>query len=99
MAGADLRLAVPSWYRALTAELLPLPLAEAYGLSLGAGERRLAARAMDRIRWIYPRLPERMRFVAPYHEARERLRGRGPGRLTRIGNRFWIGRASIGNGD
>jgi uncharacterized protein (DUF2236 family) len=99
LAGANLRIAVPAWYRALTAELLPTPLAEAYGLRHGARERRPAERAVDRIRRIYPRIPERLRFVGPYHEARERLLGRRPSRLTRLANRFWIGRPALGEPD
>jgi hypothetical protein len=86
---------VPAWYRALTAELLPVSPVEAYGHPLGARDRRLSARAVDLIRQIHPLIPERLRFVGPYHEARERLLGRLTRRLTRIANRFWIGRASI----
>ena len=99
LAGANGGIVVPTWYRALTAELLPAPLVEAYGLSLGARERLLSARAVDLIRRIYPRLPERLRFVGPYHEARERLLGRRPSRLTRIANRCWIGQSSMGGHD
>jgi uncharacterized protein (DUF2236 family) len=98
LAGADHRIA-PNWYRALTAELLPSPLVEAYGLPLGARERQRSARALDLIRRVYPRLPERLRFVGPYHEARERLLGRRPSRLTRFANRCWIGRSSLGQRD
>jgi uncharacterized protein (DUF2236 family) len=96
LGGANRWIAVPPWYRALTAELLPLPLAEAYGLSFGARERLLSTRALDFIGRIYPRLPERLRFVGPYHEARERLHGQHPSHLTRIANRCWIGRSSMG---
>ena len=99
LAGADRRITVPAWYLALTAELLPAPLVEAYGLSLDASDRRLSARAVDLIRRIYPHVPERLRFVGPYHEARERLLGRRPGRLTRIANRYWIGRSCVGDRD
>jgi uncharacterized protein (DUF2236 family) len=99
LAGRSRRIAIPTWYRALTAELLPPPLVEAYGLPLGARERLLSARAVDFIRRIYPRLPERLRFVGPYHEARERLLGRRPSRPTRIANRCWIGRSSMGGQD
>jgi uncharacterized protein (DUF2236 family) len=96
LAGTNRPIAVPTWYRALTVELLPPPLVEAYGFSLGARERLLSTRAVDLIRRIYPRIPERVRFVGPYHEARERLLGHRPGRMTRIANRCWIGRPSIG---
>jgi uncharacterized protein (DUF2236 family) len=97
LAGGNRRVPVLAWYRALTASLLPAPLVEAYGLPFGARERRLARHVVNLARHIYPRLPERLRFVGPYHEARERLRGRHPSRLTRIANRCWIGRPSLGD--
>jgi uncharacterized protein (DUF2236 family) len=96
MGGAGQPIGVPAWYRALTAELLPAPLAEAYGLSLGARERRLSAGAVRVLRLAYPRLPARLCFVGPYHEARERLLGRRPGLRTRLANRVWIGRPAMG---
>jgi uncharacterized protein (DUF2236 family) len=99
LVGGGHRIPVPTWYLALTAALLPTPLVEAYHLPSGAREKLLAGRAVDLIRRIYPRLPARLRFVGPYHEACERLHGRRPTRLTRIANRFWIGRSSITSRD
>jgi uncharacterized protein (DUF2236 family) len=87
---------IPAWYRALTAQLLPAPLAEAYGLPLGARERRRAGAAVALLCRAYRHLPERLRFVGPYHEARERLAGRRPSRPTRWANRLWIGRPVLG---
>jgi uncharacterized protein (DUF2236 family) len=95
LAGAGSWIIVPRWYHALTAGLVPDRLRDAFGLAYGAEERRLEARALSRICAIYPRLPARLRFVAPYHEAQERLMGRAPGLRTRAGNRLWIGRPSL----
>jgi uncharacterized protein (DUF2236 family) len=99
LAGAGRWIVIPPWYRALTATLLPPGLAAAYGLPAGESERRRAARAVARIRRVYPLLPRRLRFVGPYHEALERLAGRAPGPATRLSNRLWIGRGSIAAAD
>jgi uncharacterized protein (DUF2236 family) len=97
LTGAGSWIIVPSWYRALTAELLPPHLRDAFGLAYGDAEREAVARALRRIRRIYPHLPARLRFVAPYFEAQERLAGRARPKLaTRLGNRFWIGRPALG---
>ena len=86
----------PLWYRALTAELLPERLREAFGLPLGATERKSAARALVWMRRIYPALPRRLRIVGPCQEAEERLKGRDrPSLATRGLNRLWIGRPSM----
>jgi hypothetical protein len=45
-------------------------------------------------RWLprlYPKTPEMLRFVGPFHEAEARLRGCSPGALTRKSNCFWMG--------
>jgi uncharacterized protein (DUF2236 family) len=96
LAGAGSRIFVPAWYRALTAALLPPRLRVAFALPYGAAERHAADRALGRLRLLYPLLPPRLRFVAPYFEARERIAGCDrPRALTRLGNRFWIGRPSL----
>jgi uncharacterized protein (DUF2236 family) len=86
----------PAWYRALTADLLPARLRDEFGLAYGDAERRAAERSLTWIRRLYPRLPNRLRLVGPYQEARARLAGRqGPDPATRLLNRFWIGRARL----
>jgi uncharacterized protein (DUF2236 family) len=86
----------PAWYRALTAHLLPARLRDEFGLAYGDAERRAAERSLTWIRRLYPRLPNRLRLVGPYQEARARLAGRqGPDPATRLLNRFWIGRARL----
>jgi uncharacterized protein (DUF2236 family) len=90
------RVWVPGWYRDLTAALLPERLRSSFELPFGDAERRRAARAVNLIRRLYPALPARLRYVAPYQEALSRLSGRQqPDLLTRTLNRLWIGRSSI----
>jgi uncharacterized protein (DUF2236 family) len=89
-------LRAPPSYMALTAELLPPRLRDAFGLAYGTRERAAAARLRARLRTIYPHLPSRLRYVGPYHEARERLAGRtSPRFLTRLSNRAWIGQSML----
>ena len=90
------RVWVPDWYRDLTAALLPEPLRSAFELPFGDEERRRAARAVNLIRRLYPALPARLRYVAPYQEALSRLSGRQqPDLVTRTLNHLWIGRSSM----
>jgi uncharacterized protein (DUF2236 family) len=90
---------VPRWYRDLTAHLLPHTLRSAFGLGYSQVQRRRAERAIARIRWLYPMLPSRLRYVAPYHEAVGRLAGRAaPDHTTQWLNRMWIGRRQLGSG-
>ena len=89
----------PCWYRALTSRLLPPRLRDQFGLRFGPAEQRSAERALVAIRRIYPWIPARLRYVAPYQEALARLDGRTrPDTLTRTLNRFWIGQTSMAMG-
>ncbi len=86
----------PRWYSALTAQLLPERLREAFDLPLGEAERNSAALALRWMRRLYPMLPQRLRIVGPCQEAEERLKGRDrPTLATRGLNRLWIGRPSM----
>lgn len=92
------RVWVPGWYRDLTAALLPEPLRTAFELPFREQERRRATRAMNLIQHLYPALPTRVRYVAPYQEALARVSGRHqPDLVTRTLNRLWIGRSSMSN--
>jgi uncharacterized protein (DUF2236 family) len=98
-AGAGTRWRMPLWYRALTASLLPARLRQDFGLTYGSAERRSAERALAILRSVYPWIPVRLRYVAPYHEALARLAGRErPGAVTRLLNRAWIGQTSMAIG-
>jgi uncharacterized protein (DUF2236 family) len=96
LSGAGTRLPIPSWYRALTARLLPARLREDFGLPYGAPEHRNTERALAVLRGVYPWVPGRLRHVGPYQEACARLAGRQrPGATTQLLNRFWIGQKSM----
>jgi uncharacterized protein (DUF2236 family) len=96
LSGAGTWLLIPSWYRALTARLLPPRLREDFGLPYGQLEHRKTERALAVLRHVYPRVPACLRHVGPYHEARARLAGHhSPGPATQLLNRLWIGQKSI----
>lgn len=91
--GARPWLRPPRWYRALTASMLPERLRVGFGLELDA---RSADNALQWIRRVYPKLPDRLRYVGPYQEAQARLRGElQPDWMTRCLNRAWIGRSQM----
>jgi uncharacterized protein (DUF2236 family) len=96
LAGGDSRLALPAAYRAVTAALLPDRLRDAFGLNYGETERATEREFISWARRIYPLLPSRLRYVGPYLEAEQRLAGKShPDILTRMSNRFWIGRPEL----
>ena len=98
--GAGARLRAPFWYRALTASLLPPRLRDAFELPYGPSELRSVERVLAVFCHVHPWVPGRLRYVAPYHEALARLAGRNrPAPLTRVLNRFWIGRSSMTIGE
>jgi uncharacterized protein (DUF2236 family) len=95
--GDALWLPAPGWYHAVTARLLPARLRAAFGLAYGRREERMAETATRWIRRVYPYLPEVIRHVGPYQEAKARLSGRRrPTLLTRALNRAWIGQTRMG---
>lgn len=95
-AGGNTWLPVPASYQALTAALLPLRVREAFGFHFSAAEQRAVRQSIARLRPLYRRLPTRLRYVGPYHEAQERLAGKArPDLITRISNRFCIGLSEL----
>lgn len=94
--GARPWLRPPRWYRSLTARMLPEPLRAGFGFELDERDKRAADNALKWIRRVYPRLPDRLRYVGPYQEAQARLRGEPrPDWMTRCLNRAWIGRPQM----
>ena len=94
--GAGTGWRIPLWYRALTARQMPPPLRQDFGFSYGLSEHRTAERALAVLRCIQSFTPAALRYVGPYHEANARMAGcTRPGLLTKVLNRFWIGRASM----
>jgi len=96
LSGAGSWLRIPSWYRALTAHLLPERLREEFGLVYGEREKRSAERALSWMRSIYLLLPDGVRFVGPYREALAKLNGKSrPSLSVRVSNKLWVGEASL----
>ena len=94
--GARPWLRPPRWYRALTSRMLPEPIRAGFGFGLDARDARAADNALRWIRRVYPKLPDRLRYVGPYQEALTRLNGgTGPDWMTRCLNRAWIGRPQM----
>lgn len=85
------------WLRAMTAEVMPERLARQFGLPPAGPERRRTwERSIKWLRRAYPLLPERLRFVPPYLEARRRLAGKHRADwLTRMLNRLWVGKSEL----
>jgi uncharacterized protein (DUF2236 family) len=95
MSGVGTWVRPPRWYRALTASWMAPRLRTAFELPFGAREEEALRWATRRLPQLYPRLPDSLRLVGPYHEAEARLRGRSPGPLTRRSNRFWMGQPRL----
>jgi len=96
LSGAGTWLPIPSWYRALTARLLPARLREEFALPYGQLEHRKTERALAALQRAYPRVPACLRHVGPYQEAHARLAGvMRPGVATQLSNRLWIGQKSM----
>jgi uncharacterized protein (DUF2236 family) len=95
MSGAGTRVRLPHWYHALTAYWMPPRLRAAFVLNFGAPEEEAVNRTARRLPRIYPMIPRRLRFVGPFYEAQNRLRGHAPGARTRKSNRFWMGRSRL----
>lgn len=94
MTGAGSWVHVPRWYRTLTAEWLPQRFRDEFGFKLGArGESSRGARVW--LPRLYPKMPDGLRFVGPYQEAQNRLRGHSTGFLVRRSNAFWIGQPQM----
>jgi len=82
-------------YDEVTAWLLPERIAGDFGLARGgdAGRRRFDA-TVARLRKVWPWLPERLRYLPAYLEARRRIEGRaGRDPVGDLLNRLLVGRA------
>lgn len=87
---------MPRWYEALTAHLLPEGVREGFRLPYGPAERLTAERVLAVARRLAPLLPDRLRHVGAYQEARARLAGRPrPDPGVGLANRIWIGRPRL----
>jgi uncharacterized protein (DUF2236 family) len=93
--GAGLLVKPPFWFEALTLQMLPPHVREQFGFTFGSREQAAAARAIRLLRPVYRRLPRAIRFVGPYNEAHDRMRGSRPGLAVRLSNRLWIGQSTL----
>ena len=66
-------------------------LADRGDLAAGPSRQQAVDRAARWLPRLYPKIPDMLRFVGPFHEAEARLRGHSPGVLTRKSNLFWMG--------
>jgi uncharacterized protein (DUF2236 family) len=95
MTGAGSWIHIPRWYRALTAEWLPERFREEFDFAYGRDEQASAERAHRWLPRVYRKLPDAVRFVGPFQEAQDRLRGRPAAFVARRSNTFWIGQARM----
>lgn len=77
--------------RDLTSYLLPEKIRDAFGLALGRRETTSAERTIAIVRRALPHLPERLRYVPPYFEARHRLKGGARSPIDDFLNRLYVG--------
>jgi uncharacterized protein (DUF2236 family) len=75
--------------------LLPPRVREHFELPFGAREEKAVERTLRLMRALYPRLPRTIRFVGPYNEVVNRLRGSKPGLGVRLSNRLWVGQPTL----
>ncbi|WP_109484749.1 oxygenase MpaB family protein [Occallatibacter savannae] len=95
MTGSGSWIHIPLWYQSLTAEWLPPRFRDEFQLRFGPHERSSATRAHSWLPRVYSRLPDALRYVGPYQEAHDRLRGRAANFLARRSNTFWIGQPTM----
>jgi uncharacterized protein (DUF2236 family) len=91
LSGAGTWLHPPHWYLSVTAFWMPPRLRIGFALPFSAQEQQAVDRAARWLPRLYPKIPEMLRFVGPFHEAEARLSGRSPSMLTRKSNLFWMG--------
>ena len=74
LSGAGTWLHPPRWYLAVTAFWMPPRLRAGFALPFSTREQQAVDRAARWLPRLYPKLPECLRFVGPFHEAEARLR-------------------------
>jgi uncharacterized protein (DUF2236 family) len=82
---------VPRWYRTLTAGWISPRFRDEFKLDYRQDSARTEQNAPRWLPWTYHSLPNVIRYVGPYREARARLAGRAADLTIRASNRFWMG--------
>lgn len=86
------------WLEIMTSEMMPTRrLADEFGLPQQTESTiKTYERSMKMIRAVYPRLPDRIKYVPMYYEALGRIQGKEHGDIgTKLYNRLLIGQAEL----
>lgn len=73
-----------SWYRVLTAGLLPARLRQQFEMPWNRADRAIHRASVVALRGIYRATPRALRYLPAYVEARRRLAGSEPGRFDGV---------------
>jgi uncharacterized protein (DUF2236 family) len=86
-----------SWLQVMTAYMLPERLRAEFGLPPDTpGNRRLYEQGISLVKRVYPRLPDRIRYVPSYREAQRRIAGKPHADLMTQGlNLAWLGQREL----
>jgi uncharacterized protein (DUF2236 family) len=79
-----------AWIKQMTAGLLPAKLRAQYGLRHGLRERAVFAASVAALRPAVRLLPRHVRYLPAYVDARRRLDGRGPSRVSQAMERLMM---------
>jgi uncharacterized protein (DUF2236 family) len=96
--GGRRQAALGRWVERVTAALLPPRLRDEFGLAWSAGDAARVRLAVGVTRPAYAVLPPALRWLPAYQDARRRLAGRAPGRLSRMLDRGWQQLAGLATG-
>ncbi len=71
-----------SWMKLVTAMMLPERLRNQFELPLSRTDRLLVKSSLRAIKPVYAAMPRRLRYLPAYVEARRRIAGQGPSRIS-----------------
>jgi uncharacterized protein (DUF2236 family) len=85
------------WMQVMTAYMMPPRLREEFGLPADTAlNRRIYDSGLAMVKTLYPRLPDRVRFVPSYIEAQRRLSGEARADILTQGmNLAWLGQREL----
>jgi len=73
-----------NWLKLVTAQMLPQRLRDQFELPLTRRDRLLVKASLRAIKPVYLSMPKRLRYLPAYIDARRRLSGRGPSRVSSL---------------
>lgn len=65
-----------AWYKIITAALLPERIRHQFNIGYGRAEKAVFDASLRAIRTVYPKVPERLRYLPAYNEAQRRIEGK-----------------------